>query len=86
MIKEIKYLSYVITICLFIFFSGKYYFSNENKKNSFRSIDNILFMIDENSKKLLFLKNDTKNIIEFKENTLNTKHKKYRFWELIKND
>ena len=43
-------------------------------------------MIDENSKKLLFLKNDTKNIIEFKENTLNTKHKKYRFWELIKND
>ena len=41
MIKEIKYLIYIFIICLFLFFTGKYYFSDINKKNSYRSLNNL---------------------------------------------
>ena len=34
MLKELKYLLFLIVIVLFFFLSFKYYFSNENKKNS----------------------------------------------------
>ena len=37
MIKELKYFLHVITIIGFIFFILNYYFSDENKKNSYRS-------------------------------------------------
>lgn len=32
MLKEIKYLVFIIVIFLFLFMSAKYYFSDENKK------------------------------------------------------
>ena len=41
MLKELKYLLFLIVIVLFFFLSFKYYFSNENKKNSYRSLKNI---------------------------------------------
>ena len=41
MIKEIKYLLFIIIILVFIFFTGKYYFSDANKKKSYRSLINI---------------------------------------------
>ena len=37
MLKEIKYLIFVSVILLFIFFTGKYYFSDEHKKKSYIS-------------------------------------------------
>ena len=41
MIKELKYLFFILTIFVFIFLILKYYFSDNNKKNSYRSLVNI---------------------------------------------
>ena len=41
MLKEIKYLVFIVIISIFIFFTGRYYFSDENIKNSYRSYKNI---------------------------------------------
>ena len=35
--KELKYFLYVATIFGFLIFVGNYYFSDKNKKNSYRS-------------------------------------------------
>ena len=40
MFKEIKYLIFLITTCLFLFLTGKYYFSDINKKNSYKALNN----------------------------------------------
>ena len=87
MIKEIKYLIFTIIITLFIFLTVKYYFSDLNIKNSYRSLVNIDKKIGLYSKSLPILKSDTKNIIEYIKNDQTKKKKKYYFWELInKND
>jgi len=86
MLKEIKYLIFIVIITLFIFFTGKYYFSNENIKNSYRSYKNIDQKIKDYSKNLPLLKNDTKNIIEYVKQTDKKKKKKFNFWKLLEND
>ncbi len=87
MFKEIKYFLFIIIIFLFFFFVGKHYFSDQNKKKSYRSFNNINNKIDLYSNDLPVLDNDTKNIIEYVKNTNSKKKKKYFFWELIdKND
>ena len=83
MLKEIKYLFFIVIITLFIFFSGKYYFSNENIKNSYRSYKNIDQKIKDYSKNLPLLKNDTENIIEYVKQTDKKKKKKFNFWKLL---
>ena len=80
--KEFKYLSFIIIIIIYIFFNGKYYFSDENKKNSFRSLNNINEKIEIFAQKLPILKSDTKNIIEYVEQK-NSKKKKFNFWKLL---
>ena len=86
MLKEIKYLIFIVIIALFIFFTGKYYFSNENIKNSYRSYKNIDQKIKDYSKNLPLLKNDTENIIEYAKQTNKKKKKKFNFWKLLEND
>tara|TARA_E500000178_G_scaffold283567_1_gene284437 strand:- start:172 stop:432 length:261 start_codon:yes stop_codon:yes gene_type:complete len=86
MLKEIKYLFFIVIITLFLFFTGKYYFSNENIKNSYRSYKNIDQKIKDYSKNLPLLKNDTKNIIEYVKQTDKKKKKKFNFWKLLEND
>jgi SMC interacting uncharacterized protein involved in chromosome segregation len=86
MLKEIKYLIFIVIIALFIFFTGKYYFSNENIKNSYRSYKNIDQKIKDYSKNLPILKNDTENIIEYVKQTDKKKKKKFNFWKLLEND
>jgi len=83
MIKELKYLIYLIVIVVFIFFTSKYYFSNSHKKKNYRSLVSIDDKINLYSKNLPILANDTKNIIEYIENTRAKQKKKYHFWELI---
>jgi len=83
MIKELKYFLYVITIIGFIFFILNYYFSDENKKNSYRSTKVFDSKIVKYSKTLQSLESDTENIVEYVENTFNKDKKKYKFWELI---
>jgi len=86
MLKEIKYLIFVVIIILFLFFTGKYYFSNKNIKNSYRSYKNIDEKIKVYSKNLPLLKNDTENIIEYVKQTDKKKKKKFNFWKLLEND
>ena len=86
MLKEIKNLIFIAIIGLFIFFTGKYYFSNENIKNSYRSYKNIDQKVKDYSKNLPLLKNDTENIIEYVKQTDKKKKKKFNFWKLLEND
>ena len=86
MLKEIKYLIFVVIIILFLFFTGKYYFSNENIKKSYKSYKNIDEKIKVYSKNLPLLKNDTENIIEYVKQTDKKKKKKFNFWKLLEND
>tara|TARA_B100002049_G_scaffold8707_1_gene6273 strand:- start:1340 stop:1600 length:261 start_codon:yes stop_codon:yes gene_type:complete len=86
MLKELKYFFSILIIFIFIFFIGRYYFSDQNKKNIYRSINKMDKNIEKLSKNLHILKSDTKNIIEYVENDKNKKKKKYYFWELLNND
>jgi len=82
MIKEIKYLIFVAFVILFIFFNIKYYVSDNNKKNSYKSLNNIDKEIKIYSKKLPILESNTQNIIEYVEQN-NSKKKKFNFWKLL---
>ena len=84
MVKEIKYSIFLIVIFIFIFFTGKYYFSDTNKKNSYRSLNNIEKRTITYSEKLPILENDTKDIIKYVEQSNNKKKKNYNFWKLLK--
>ena len=86
MLKEIKYLIFIVIIALFLFFTGKYYFSDENIKNSYRSYKNIDQKIKDYSKNLPLLKSDTENVIEYVKQTDKKKKKKFNFWKLLEND
>ena len=86
MIKELKYLFYIIVIFFFTFFIARYYFSDENYKNSYRSTSVLDEKIKEAENNLILLKNNTENIIEFVEYKINKKTKKYSFWKLLYND
>ena len=86
MLKEIKYLFFIIVILLFIFFICKYYFSDENIKKSYRAYKDIDEKIKIYSKKLPVLENDTQNVIEYVKQTNKKKKKKFNFWKLLEND
>ena len=86
MLKEVKNLIFIVVIFLFIFFTLKYYFSDINKKKSFRSLNNIEERLNLYSEKIPVLDDDTKNIIEYIEQTNNKKRKKFNFWELLDNN
>ena len=86
MIKELKYFFYIFTIVVFIIFIANYYFSDANKKNSYRSIKLFEKRIIEYSSKLPTLESNTDKIIDYVENTKNKDKKKYKFWELLFDD
>ena len=86
MFKEIKYLLFIFIICLFLFLTGKYYFSDANIKNSYRSLSTIDDKIKTYSKELPVLEDDTINIIEYVEQSNNKKKKKFNFWKLLESN
>jgi hypothetical protein len=86
MFKEIKYLIFVFVICFFIFFNIRYYFSDTNKKNSYRSLNNIDEKIKIYAEKVPILEDDSKDIVEYVEQTNNKKKKKFNFWKLLENN
>ena len=86
MFKEVKYLIFIFIICLFLFFTGRYYFSDTNIKNSYRSLSTIDKKIISYAKILPVLEDDTKNIIEYVEQSKNKKKKKFNFWKLLESD
>ena len=84
MIKEIKYFIFFLVIILFIFFSIKFYISDENKKKTFRNLSSIDKKINVYKNKLPIISNDTDNIVEYLNNEDNSNKKKYYFWDLLK--
>ena len=85
MVKEIRYLFYLVVLSIFIFLVINYYFSDYYEKKSNRKISNFLDNFNSKNIDLPLIKSDTKNIIEYKINSdqlINTKQRK--FWDLIK--
>ena len=66
-----------------MFVTTKYYFSDINKKNSYRSLSSINERINIYAEKLPVLDDDTKNIIEYAEQSDIKKKKKFNFWKLL---
>ena len=83
MLKEIKYLVFIFVIILFLFLTVRYYFSDTNKRNSYRSFNNINERINIYADKLPLLDDDTKDIIEYVEQQSTKKKKKFNFWKLL---
>tara|TARA_B100000212_G_C27357279_1_gene526450 strand:- start:217 stop:474 length:258 start_codon:yes stop_codon:yes gene_type:complete len=82
MIKEIKYFIYIFTIILFFFLTIKFYLSETNIKNTYRSINYKDENININDLDLKVLKNNTVDIIEYVDNQLDDEEE-YKFWELL---
>jgi hypothetical protein len=85
MLKELRYLLFIVIISIIIFLSFKFYFSETNKKNSYRKLMGSTKLIKEYSENLILLDDNTNNSIKFVKKNKNNK-KNYRFWELIVND
>ena len=83
MLKEIKYLIFILIIGIFLFFTSKYYFSDTNKKNSYRSLNSINDKINKYAENLPIIESDTKDIIEYVEQSNNKTKKKFNFWKLL---
>ena len=86
MIKELKLVFFILVITFFLIFTARYYFSDENKKKSYRSYKNNDEKIKIYSKNLPVLENDTQNVIEYVKQTNKKKKKKFNFWKLLEND
>ena len=86
MLKELKYPFYILSIFIFLFLILKFYFSNDNKKNSYRSLKLTDDKIITFSQKLILLKSDTNNVVEYVEKTIDKNKKDYNFWKLLTNN
>ena len=86
MLKEIKYFIFIFIICIFLFLTGRYYFSDINKKNSYRSLSTIDEKISIYAERIPVLEDDTKNIIEYVEQSSTKKKKKFNFWKLLESN
>tara|TARA_E500000331_G_C16784025_1_gene509298 strand:- start:122 stop:385 length:264 start_codon:yes stop_codon:yes gene_type:complete len=86
MLKEIKYLILISIISLFLLLTIKHYFSDNNKKKAYRSLSSIDEKINIYAEKLTLLEDDTKNIIEYVEQSNSNKKKKFNFWKLLESN
>ena len=86
MLKELKYLFYILIFFLFIILKIKFYFSDNNKKNSYRSFKEIDEKIITYSQKLILLKNNTGNVVKYVEKFTDKNKKNFNFWKLIINN
>ena len=84
--KEVKYVIFIVVISSLLFFTVKYYFSDENIKKSYRSYNSVDERIKIYSLKLPILENDTNDVIEYVNQTNKKKKKKFNFWKLLEND
>ncbi len=83
MFNKFKYFFFITVIILFLFLTSRYYFSDTNKKKSYRSLNNINERIDKYAEKIPVLEDDTKDIIEYVEQSNNENKKKFNFWKLL---
>tara|TARA_B100000900_G_C20489794_1_gene679077 strand:- start:13 stop:273 length:261 start_codon:yes stop_codon:yes gene_type:complete len=86
MIKEIKYILYALVVFLFLFFTIKYYLSDDFEKKFYKTLNKYEDSINSYANKLTTLENNTNNVIEYIDNNKNDSEKKYQFWKLLDND
>ena len=86
MLKELKYLLYILVILFFSYFIIKYYFSDDNEKNYYLNMKNIDELINKKTQKLKVLDSNTDKIIEYSDIVNDDKSKNFYFWELLKSD
>ena len=85
MLKEVKYVVYLLTIFFFIFFVIKFYLSENNIKWSNKIILQYQNELDKKFNNLPIIKDDTNDIIEYTNEIEEFKNKKQRmFWDLLK--
>ena len=85
MLKEVKYVVYLLTIFFFIFFVIKFYLSENNIKWSNKVILQYQNISDKKFINLPIIKDDTSDIIEYTSEIEDFKNKKQRkFWDLLK--
>ena len=85
MLKEVKYVVYLLTIFFFIFFVIKFYLSENNIKWSNKVVLQYQNTLDKKFINLPIIKNDTNDIIEYTSEIEDFKNKKQRkFWDLLK--
>ncbi len=86
MIKELKYFFYILIVFFTFFLTLKYYFSDDNIKKSYRSFKEIDEKVIKYSANLILLNNDTNDIVEYVERSIDKNKKNYNFWKLITNN
>ena len=86
MLKELKYFFYLLIIFIFFYLTIKFYFSDHNKKNSYRSLQQVESKIFTYTQDLTLLKNDTNNVVKYVEKTTDKNKKNYNFWKLKPNN
>ena len=69
---------------MFFFLIINFYFSEKNKKNVFRSFNQIDNELKNKENKLIVLESNTEDIVEYSNSTSNENKKEYKFWELVK--
>ena len=85
MLKEIKYVVYLLTIFFSIFFVIKFYLSENNIKRSNKVLLQYQNELDKKFNNLPIIKDDTNDIIEYTNEIEKFKNKKSRkYWELLK--
>ena len=85
MLKEIKYVVYLLTIFFSIFFVIKFYLSENNIKLTNKVMLQYQNELDKKFSNLPIIKNDTNDIIEYTNEIEEFKNKKQRkFWDLLK--
>ena len=85
MLKEVKYVVYLLTIFFFIFFVIKFYLSENNIKWSNKVMLQYQNVLDKKFISLSIIKDDTNDIIEYTSEIEDFKNKKQRkFWDLLK--
>ena len=85
MLKEIKYVFYLLTIFFSIFFVVKFYLSENNIKLSNKVMLQYQNELDKKFNNLPIIKDDTNDIIEYTNEIEEFKNKKQRkFWDLLK--
>ena len=85
MLKEAKYVIYLLTIFFFIFFVIKFYLSESNIKRSNKVILQYQNEINIKFNNLPIIKSDTDDITEYTKEIEEFKNKKQRkFWDLLK--
>ena len=85
MLKEVRYVVYLLTIFFSIFFVIKFYLSENNIKWSNRVILQYQNILDKKLISLPIIKDDTNDIIEYTGEIEDFKNKKQRkFWDLLK--